>query len=80
MPEQKKPRTASRGVDTTGSPKRLNDVFSNTGTPDASPNLASNFQKTGFVFLLTVWTRTKWSPNTAAGIDCSTPGLIRLTL
>src|ERR1700746_3147193 len=38
MPEIKNVRTASVGVETIGSPRRLNDVFITTGTPVRLPN------------------------------------------
>ena len=38
MPELKKVRMASVGVQTIGSPRRLNEVFITTGTPVRLPN------------------------------------------
>ena len=44
IPELKKVRTASVGVFTIASPRRLNDVFMMTGTPVRLPNSLIRFQ------------------------------------
>lgn len=44
MPELKKVRTASVGVHTIGSPRKLNEVFMMTGTPVRLPNSEINRQ------------------------------------
>src|SRR3954462_10815 len=58
MPAQEKLRTAPRGSETRGSPKRLKEVLTRTGAGAFSPNLWSRRQKAGLESLSTVWTRT----------------------
>src|SRR6204780_2121321 len=54
IPELKKVRTASVGVFTIASPRRLNEVFMMTGTPVRLPNSLIRFQYSGLISFSTV--------------------------
>ena len=58
-PEQKKLRTASRGVITRGSPNRLNEVFTSSGAAARSPKRFSNRQNKGLAARSTTCRRTR---------------------
>src|SRR6266568_8409115 len=54
IPELKNVRTASVGVFTIASPRKLNDVFITTGTPVRFPNSLIRFQYKGLMSFSTV--------------------------
>src|SRR5467141_1861075 len=69
IPELKNVRTASVGVFTIASPRKLNDVFMTTGTPVRFPNSLIKFQYNGLMSFSTVCGRAL--PST-----CVTEGII----
>src|SRR5436305_1717101 len=70
---------ASRGVQTIGSPRVLNDVLTRTGTPVRPRNARSRSWYNGFCSRLIVWTRAVPSTCRTAGILSALSGLTSKT-